>query len=143
MRWVRARPPRHVPPIPVPTADKLAATVPSAATGGNRLRLQTSLGNVLFWAKGYQAPETSAALPRTRELANQAEDASERFSACYGLWSGIAPAANPSQIDCLRRANHLLGVVRLSPESRMGRGTTLGSRLVCPLNQAQIGVGFL
>jgi len=29
-------------------ADKLAATAPSAAAGGNRLRLQTSLGNALI-----------------------------------------------------------------------------------------------
>ena len=43
-------------------ADKLAATAPGAASGSNRLRLQTSLGNALFWAKGHRAPETSAPL---------------------------------------------------------------------------------
>jgi predicted ATPase len=69
-------------------ADKLAATAPSAAPGSNRLRLQTSLGNALIWAKGHQAPETSAAFARARELASQEEDASERFSAYYGLWTG-------------------------------------------------------
>ena len=69
-------------------ADKLAATAPSAAPGSDRLHLQTSLGNALIWAKGYQAPETSAAFARARELASRVEDASERFSAYYGLWVG-------------------------------------------------------
>src|SRR5690349_13684468 len=72
-------------------ADKLAAsagTVAGAVSGGNRMRLQTSLGNALIWVKGYQAPETSAAFARARELASREEDASERFSAYYGLWVG-------------------------------------------------------
>jgi predicted ATPase len=69
-------------------ADKLAATPPSATPGIDRLRLQTSLGNALFWAKGYQAPETSAAFARARELASRVEDISERFSAYYGLFVG-------------------------------------------------------
>ena len=69
-------------------ADKLAATAPSAATGSDRLHLQTSLGSALIHAKGPQAPETSAAFARARELANGEEDASERFSAYYGLWVG-------------------------------------------------------
>jgi predicted ATPase len=69
-------------------ADKLAATAPSAATGSNRLRLQTSLGNALIWAKGYQAPETSAAFARACELASRVKDPAERFSAYYGLWVG-------------------------------------------------------
>ena len=43
-------------------ADKLAATAPSAAPGSDRLRLQTSLGNALIWAKGHQAPETERGL---------------------------------------------------------------------------------
>jgi predicted ATPase len=71
-------------------ADKVAATAPSAATGTDRLRLQTSLGNALIWAKGHQAPETSAAFKRARELATRVEDASERFSAYYGLYVGPA-----------------------------------------------------
>ena len=37
-------------------ADNLAAAATSAATGIDRLRLQTSLGNALIWSKGYQAP---------------------------------------------------------------------------------------
>jgi class 3 adenylate cyclase len=47
-------------------ADKLAATAPSAATASDRLHLQISLGNALLWAKGQQAPETSAAFACAR-----------------------------------------------------------------------------
>src|SRR6516162_7543330 len=55
--------------------------VPDAgALRQRRLQLQTSLGNALIWAKGYEAPETSAAFARARELASREEDASERFS---------------------------------------------------------------
>ena len=80
-------------------ADKLgasAATAPSAARGSNRLRLQTSLGNALMWAKGYQALETSAAFARARELASRLKDASERFSAFYGLWAGHLTRGEPA-----------------------------------------------
>jgi len=77
-------------------ADKLAATAPGAAPASNRLHLQTSLGNALFWAKGYQAPETSAAFARARELASREEDASERFSAYYGLWVGHINRCEPA-----------------------------------------------
>jgi len=66
-------------------ADKLAAMAPSAAPGIDRLHLQTSLGNALLWAKGHQAPETSAAFARARELASRVEDPAGRFSAYYGL----------------------------------------------------------
>jgi predicted ATPase len=69
-------------------ADKLVATAPSAASGSDRLRLQTSFGNALFWDKGFQAPETSAAFARARELASRTENPSERFSAYWGLWNG-------------------------------------------------------
>jgi len=60
----------------------------AAAMREQRLHLQTSLGNALIWAKGHQAPETLAAFARARELASREEDASERFSAYYGLWVG-------------------------------------------------------
>jgi len=79
-------------------ADKLAAPAPSAATGSKRLRLQTSLGNALIWAKGHHAPETSAAFARARELASRVEDASERFSAYYGLWVGYVTRSEPAPL---------------------------------------------
>jgi class 3 adenylate cyclase/predicted ATPase len=77
-------------------ADKLAATAPNAPPGSNRLRLQTSFGNALVWAKGYPAPETRAAFARARELASRVEDASERFSAYFGLWSGHFTRCEPA-----------------------------------------------
>jgi predicted ATPase len=77
-------------------ADKVAATVPSTATASNRLRLQTSLGNALIWAKGHPAPETSAAFARARELVSQVEDASERFSAYWGLFAGHLNRCEPA-----------------------------------------------
>jgi predicted ATPase len=79
-------------------ADKPAATAPSAAPASNRLRLQISLGNALIWAKGYMAPETSAAFARARELASREEDASERFSAYYGLWVGHHNRGEPARM---------------------------------------------
>jgi len=79
-------------------ADKLAATAPSAALRQQRLQLQISLGNALIWVKGYQAPETSAAFARARELASQAEDVSERFSAYYGVWVGHMNRCEPAPL---------------------------------------------
>jgi class 3 adenylate cyclase/predicted ATPase len=77
-------------------ADKLAATVPGAAPGIDRVHLQTSLGNALIWAKGHQAPETSAAFARAHGLASRVEDASERFSAYYGLFVGHLNRCEPA-----------------------------------------------
>ena len=67
----------------------------AAALRQRRVHLQTSLGNALIWAKGQQAPETIAAFARARELANQVEGASERFSAYYGLWVGHLTRCEP------------------------------------------------
>jgi hypothetical protein len=60
----------------------------AAALRERRVHLQISLGNALIWAKGHQAPETRAAFARARELAGCVEDASQRFSAYHGLWTG-------------------------------------------------------
>jgi predicted ATPase len=68
----------------------------AAALRQRRVHLQISLGNALIWAKGYQAPETSAAFARARELASREEDASERFSAYYGLWTGHRNRGEPA-----------------------------------------------
>jgi predicted ATPase len=67
----------------------------AAVSRQQRLHLQTSLGNALIWAKGYSAPETGAAFARARELASQVEDASERFSAYFGLWVGHLTRGEP------------------------------------------------
>jgi DNA-binding SARP family transcriptional activator/predicted ATPase len=79
-------------------ADKLAMTGPSAAPSSSRLHLQTKLGNALIWTKGYHAPETAAAFARARELASREEDASERFSAYYGLWAGHLNRSEPAPL---------------------------------------------
>src|SRR5262249_28206081 len=70
----------------------------AAALRQQRLQLQISLGNALIWTKGYQAPETSAAFARARELASREEDASERFSAYYGLWVGHMNRCEPEPL---------------------------------------------
>jgi predicted ATPase len=70
----------------------------AAALRQRRVHLQISLGNALIWTKGYQAPETSAAFARARELANREEDASERFSAYYGLWVGHMNRCEPASL---------------------------------------------
>jgi predicted ATPase len=67
----------------------------AAALRQRRVHLQISLANALIWAKGQQAPETSAAFVRARELASRVEDASERFSAYYGLWVGHLTRCEP------------------------------------------------
>ena len=53
-----------------------------------RLKLQTAYGNALISVAGYQAPETTAAFARARELAAGIEDRAERFSVYYGQWAG-------------------------------------------------------
>ena len=63
-------------------------TVQSAALPSNRLRLQTTYGQALLWAHGHAAAETNTAFTRARALARQVENATERFSAYYGLWVG-------------------------------------------------------
>jgi predicted ATPase len=70
----------------------------AAALRQRRLHLQISLGNALIWAKGHQAPETSAAFAHARELASREEDASERFSAYYGLWVGHLNRCEPAPL---------------------------------------------
>jgi predicted ATPase len=70
----------------------------AASLRQRRLRLQTNFGNALIWAKGYTAPETSAAFARARELASRGEDASERLSAYYGLWVGHLNRCEPASM---------------------------------------------
>ena len=53
-----------------------------------RLRLQIAHGQALFHARGYAAPETTAAFLRACEFALGIEDVTERFPVYYGLWAG-------------------------------------------------------
>jgi predicted ATPase len=70
----------------------------AAALHQRRVHLQISLANALIWAKGYHAPETAAAFARARELATRMENASERFSAYYGLWAGHLNRSEPTPL---------------------------------------------
>jgi predicted ATPase len=68
--------------------DKLAQGTSAKPHASSRLRLQIAYANALIAARGYGAPETTAAFGRARELAAGIEDATERFSVYYGLWVG-------------------------------------------------------
>jgi len=97
-------PPTQQFPELIEAQDLLAALSESdavksaAALRQRRVHLQISLGNALIWTKGYQAPETSAAFARARELASREEDASERFSAYYGVWVGHMNRCEPAPL---------------------------------------------
>ena len=71
-------------------ADKTGEGAPraTAVLSSQRLKLQTSYGQAMIHARGYSAPETTAAFARARELTAGVEDAAERFSIYYGLWVG-------------------------------------------------------
>ena len=71
-------------------ADKTGESAPRATAelSSQRLKLQTSYGQAMIHARGYSAPETTAAFARARELTAGIEDAAERFSIYYGLWVG-------------------------------------------------------
>jgi tetratricopeptide (TPR) repeat protein len=70
-------------------ADKVGDAAPrvaaAAASAGQRLKLQTSYGQALAWAKGFAAEETRAAFGRALELP-AGTDAAARFPAYYGKW---------------------------------------------------------
>ncbi len=60
----------------------------AAAARQRRLRLQTGYGQAMMHARGYSAPETTAAFARAHELAAGIADPAERFSVYFGLWAG-------------------------------------------------------
>ena len=60
----------------------------AAASRQRRLKLQTSYGQAMLHARGYSAPETTAAFARARELTAGMENPAERFSVYFGLWAG-------------------------------------------------------
>src|ERR1700722_17259336 len=73
-------------------ADKAGATAQQATSGlaapNQRLtQLHDAHGNALAAARGYGAPETTAAFARARESAAGDKDAPERLAADWGLWS--------------------------------------------------------
>jgi class 3 adenylate cyclase/predicted ATPase len=75
-------------------ADRAAALGTKEGSGNvveaprNRLKLQISYGQALLHARGYSAPETTAAFSRALELTAGLDQPSERFSIYFGLWAG-------------------------------------------------------
>jgi predicted ATPase len=63
-----------------------AATV--SASAAQRLKIQTDLGKALMFSRGFGAEEAKAAFIRARDLAASIDDATERFTICYGLIAG-------------------------------------------------------
>ena len=77
-------------------ADKEGESAPRAAAG-RRIKLQTGLGQAVMWAKGFGSEESKAAFTRARELAGEADNSAERFSAYYGVWLGSFTRAEIAQ----------------------------------------------
>ena len=67
-------------------ADERASHGAAARTTGERLKLQTTYGQALAWAKGYGAPETAAA--RARDLAVSNDNPADDSRPCMG--SGVS-----------------------------------------------------
>ena len=53
-----------------------------------RLRLQIACGNALLQARGFSAPETTAAFAQAAKIATKLGDPVARISANYGMWTG-------------------------------------------------------
>ena len=82
---------------------------------GERRQLYAAYGNALIAARGYGAPETTAAFARAREAAASDKDASERLAADYGLWVGSFVRGELSPMTA--HAETFLGDVEASPDS--------------------------
>jgi len=70
------------------SALAIARTSADPAVTKTHLRIQTVYGQALIHARGWSAPETTAAFARARELASAITDSDERFQTAYGLWGG-------------------------------------------------------
>jgi class 3 adenylate cyclase/predicted ATPase len=93
-------------------ADK---SVGGVGVSGERRQLHAAYGNALIAARGYGAPETTAAFARARESAASDKDASERLAADYGLWVGSFVRGELSPMRA--HAETFLGDVEASPDS--------------------------
>jgi predicted ATPase len=84
----------------------------ATASASERLKLQTSYGNAILWAKGHAAEETKAAFARIGELAPERGDAEAAFDAQYGRWGnaifrGEMASAREMAESFLREADRL------------------------------------
>jgi predicted ATPase len=100
-----------------------------------RLQLQNAYGQALMYAKGYTAPETSAALGRARELAEGSKSPTQQLSVNFGLWinqwmRGELAAATSNALAVLHsaKANQAAdasrGAIAQDRDSRRGSGGT-------------------
>jgi tetratricopeptide (TPR) repeat protein len=64
----------------------LAETLPEAPAR-QLLQLQANYAFALLHGRGAASPQATTAFTRARDLADQVENASEKFSAYYGMWS--------------------------------------------------------
>jgi predicted ATPase len=74
-------------------ADKAEGASPpraaaSTASAGQRLKLQTRLGQAMMYSRGFGSDESKTAFTRARALAAAVDNAGERFDAYYGLFVG-------------------------------------------------------
>jgi hypothetical protein len=74
-------------------ADRAEGTSPprvlaSTASAGQRLKLQTSLGQAMIYSRGFASDESKSVFVHARTLAAGVGDASERFDAYFGLLVG-------------------------------------------------------
>jgi class 3 adenylate cyclase/predicted ATPase len=126
-----------------------------------QLRLQISYGNAMMWARGYGAPETTAAFERAHNLAAEVGDTTEIFSAYYGLWvsSYVRGALAPAQAlaaeflrDAERRpgspqigvAHRICGVTRWFEGDYMGARSHIEQALAAwdPDRDRELAFGF-
>ena len=83
----------------------LAESLPDSPTERRRrLRLQIDYGQALIASRGHGALETTAAFARAEELATGIEDATERFSARYGMWTGSFVRGEPQPMRTISAA---------------------------------------
>ena len=86
-----------------------------ATKRGQLTQLNVAYGNALFAARGYGAPETTAAFARARGLADGERNARERLAADYGLWAGSYVRGELSSMRA--HAAGFLADVKSSPSS--------------------------
>jgi predicted ATPase len=90
--------------------------VMTEATKRRRLsQLNVAYGNALFAARGYGAPETSAAFSRARDSAEGERHARARLAADYGVWVGSYVRGELSSMRA--HAETFLSDVRAKPDS--------------------------
>jgi class 3 adenylate cyclase/predicted ATPase len=97
-------------------ALELSGTLdPEPAKRCARLRLQIAYGNALRMARGFGAPEVTAAFAHALDISATAPAMPERLSAYYGLWTGSYGRAE--LLPMLRLSEAFLHDVRSRPDS--------------------------